>query len=408
MFCFIQSEDSDCSTVTPSSGCGFSGQQRETDSQIGNYCLVLTSSPLWASGWCPVAAGDSLLLVQTAPLMTISQVHFLYNMFVSSAVYFYSSIAILKVEEKKFDDSILPDRQMVLSLILKANMVSRDLFIMNEKQHILVHDNFLAAVPEDKVYSLLRCLGQVEVLSIKALIRGKTSLKSLVGMEFRRLVVGLDPVMFEVSSGRPRKPSRGRSGLDGVTDNCSTLAAMSISMICCTSVKGSSATILAANLLLVSSERHLFHCEEVINIFWRSNKISSFFLQNYRTGDYLVHCGHSAQERNDAHARSAGQHSGLAHFHDSIRPRMYKTVTLKRGSTGLGFSIVGGFGSPHGDLPIYIKTIFNKGAAIEDGRLKCGDQIIAVNGHCLEGMTHAEAVDILKKTKSTIILTVLS
>ncbi|XP_068615277.1 multiple PDZ domain protein-like [Brachionichthys hirsutus] len=88
--------------------------------------------------------------------------------------------------------------------------------------------------------------------------------------------------------------------------------------------------------------------------------------------------------------------------------RMYKTITLERGSSGLGFSIVGGFGSPHGDLPIYIKTVFNKGAAIEDGRLKSGDQIIAVNGHCLEGVTHAEAVDILKKTKGNVVLTVLS
>eukprot|EP00066_Takifugu_rubripes_P029601 XP_011618867.1 PREDICTED: multiple PDZ domain protein-like [Takifugu rubripes] len=98
----------------------------------------------------------------------------------------------------------------------------------------------------------------------------------------------------------------------------------------------------------------------------------------------------------------------LAHIPDSIRVRAYKTVTLERGSSGLGFSIVGGFGSPHGDLPIYIKTIFNKGAAIEDGRLKRGDQIIAVNGHCLEGVTHAEAVDLLKRSKGTVILTVLS
>ncbi|XP_077427995.1 multiple PDZ domain protein-like isoform X2 [Vanacampus margaritifer] len=110
----------------------------------------------------------------------------------------------------------------------------------------------------------------------------------------------------------------------------------------------------------------------------------------------------------DVHERPSDQPSGLSCFHNNLCTRMYKTVSLDRGSSGLGFSIVGGFGSPHGDLPIYIKTIFNKGAAIEDGRLKRGDQIIAVNGHCLEGVTHAEAVDILKKTSGTVDLTVLS
>lgn len=42
------------------------------------------------------------------------------------------------------------------------------------------------------------------------------------------------------------------------------------------------------------------------------------------------------------------------------RPPQYKTITLDRGPDGLGFSIVGGFGSPHGDLPIYVKTVFAK------------------------------------------------
>lgn len=37
-----------------------------------------------------------------------------------------------------------------------------------------------------------------------------------------------------------------------------------------------------------------------------------------------------------------------------------KSITLEKGSEGLGFSIVGGFGSPHGDLPIYVKTVFSK------------------------------------------------
>ena len=40
--------------------------------------------------------------------------------------------------------------------------------------------------------------------------------------------------------------------------------------------------------------------------------------------------------------------------------RAYQTIALERGSSGLGFSVVGGFGSPHGDLPIYVKTVFSK------------------------------------------------
>uniref|UniRef100_A0AAX7VJ76 Multiple PDZ domain protein n=1 Tax=Astatotilapia calliptera TaxID=8154 RepID=A0AAX7VJ76_ASTCA len=95
-------------------------------------------------------------------------------------------------------------------------------------------------------------------------------------------------------------------------------------------------------------------------------------------------------------------------FQDDLSPPQYKTITLDRGPDGLGFSIVGGYGSPHGDLPIYVKTVFGKGAAAEDGRLKRGDQIMAVNGQTLEGVSHEEAVSILKRTKGTVTLTVLS
>ncbi|KAM6170102.1 multiple PDZ domain protein [Rhynchocyon petersi] len=95
-------------------------------------------------------------------------------------------------------------------------------------------------------------------------------------------------------------------------------------------------------------------------------------------------------------------------FQDDLGPPQCKSITLDRGPDGLGFSIVGGCGSPHGDLPIYVKTVFAKGAASEDRRLKRGDQIIAVNGQSLEGVTHEEAVAILKRTKGTVTLMVLS
>ncbi|XP_015232051.1 PREDICTED: inaD-like protein isoform X1 [Cyprinodon variegatus] len=87
------------------------------------------------------------------------------------------------------------------------------------------------------------------------------------------------------------------------------------------------------------------------------------------------------------------------------RPR---SITLEKGSEGLGFSIVGGFGSPHGDLPIYVKTVFSKGAAAVDGRLKRGDQILSVNGESLQGVTHEQAVTILKRQKGSVTLDILS
>ncbi|KAM9130485.1 inaD-like protein [Pangshura tecta] len=95
------------------------------------------------------------------------------------------------------------------------------------------------------------------------------------------------------------------------------------------------------------------------------------------------------------------------HSEDPEAPQP-KIIALEKGADGLGFSIVGGYGSPHGDLPIYVKTIFAKGAAADDGRLKRGDQILAVNGKALEGVTHEQAVAILKCQKGSVTLTVLS
>ena len=83
-------------------------------------------------------------------------------------------------------------------------------------------------------------------------------------------------------------------------------------------------------------------------------------------------------------------------------------IELKRGEHGLGFSIVGGFGSPHGDMPVYVKTVFDTGAAAEHGGLKRGDQILSVNGISLEGLTHLEAVNILKNCEGTVTLHIIS
>lgn len=136
------------------------------------------------------------------------------------------------------------------------------------------------------------------------------------------------------------------------------------------------------------------------------NATGSIEVQVVAGGDVSVVTGHQQELANPCLAFTGLTSSSI--FPDDLGPPQSKTITLDRGPDGLGFSIVGGYGSPHGDLPIYVKTVFAKGAAAEDGRLKRGDQIVAVNGQSLEGVTHEEAVAILKRTKGTVTLMVLS
>ncbi|XP_046662002.1 multiple PDZ domain protein-like isoform X2 [Homalodisca vitripennis] len=85
----------------------------------------------------------------------------------------------------------------------------------------------------------------------------------------------------------------------------------------------------------------------------------------------------------------------------------WRTVVLERGPDGLGFSIVGGHQSPYGDLPIYVKTVFAAGVAAGGG-LRHGDQILAVDGLSMQGLTHQQAVAVLKRAQGTVTLTIQS
>lgn len=78
------------------------------------------------------------------------------------------------------------------------------------------------------------------------------------------------------------------------------------------------------------------------------------------------------------------------------------TVTLHKGPghKSLGFSIVGGTDSPKGHLGIFVKTVFKNGQAAQLGTLREGDEIIAVNGTVLQGLTHSDAISVFKDIKS--------
>ncbi|XP_064342648.1 E3 ubiquitin-protein ligase LNX isoform X3 [Camelus dromedarius] len=86
-----------------------------------------------------------------------------------------------------------------------------------------------------------------------------------------------------------------------------------------------------------------------------------------------------------------------------------KDVVLRRNTAGsLGFCIVGGYEEYNGNKPFFIKSIVEGTPAYNDGRIRCGDILLAVNGRSTSGMIHACLARMLKELKGKITLTIVS
>uniref|UniRef100_A0A8C1S0C4 Discs large MAGUK scaffold protein 4 n=1 Tax=Cyprinus carpio TaxID=7962 RepID=A0A8C1S0C4_CYPCA len=83
---------------------------------------------------------------------------------------------------------------------------------------------------------------------------------------------------------------------------------------------------------------------------------------------------------------------------DEDIPREPRRVVILRGSTGLGFNIVGG----EDGEGIFISFILTGGAADLSGELRKGDQILSVNGVDLRRATHEQAAAALKNAGQTV------
>ncbi|XP_014904392.1 partitioning defective 3 homolog B-like isoform X2 [Poecilia latipinna] len=82
-------------------------------------------------------------------------------------------------------------------------------------------------------------------------------------------------------------------------------------------------------------------------------------------------------------------------------------IDLRKGTEGLGFTVVTRDTTVHGPGPILVKNILQRGAAIKDGRLQPGDRILEVNGVDMTGRTQEELVGMLRSTKQGEVVSVL-
>ncbi|CAF3675334.1 unnamed protein product [Rotaria sordida] len=74
-------------------------------------------------------------------------------------------------------------------------------------------------------------------------------------------------------------------------------------------------------------------------------------------------------------------------------------IPLVKGNDGLGFKLASRDNPTGVANPIYVKTIFPKGAAIDDGRLQRGDRLLTVNSIDVTQMSLQETVGLLRETR---------
>uniref|UniRef100_A0A672LZM0 Discs large MAGUK scaffold protein 4 n=1 Tax=Sinocyclocheilus grahami TaxID=75366 RepID=A0A672LZM0_SINGR len=166
--------------------------------------------------------------------------------------------------------------------------------------------------------------------------------------------------------------------------------------------------ILAVNNVCLEDVMHedavgtLKNTAEVVYL--RVAKPNNLYLTSYNPPDLTSNLGHPNFLASDypqaLTPTSPSRFSPVLHglMGDDDLPRDPRRVVIHRGSTGLGFNIVGG----EDGEGIFISFILAGGPADLSGELRKGDQILSVNGVDLRAATHEQAAAALKNAGQTV------
>uniref|UniRef100_UPI0037E782B8 PDZ domain-containing protein 2 n=1 Tax=Semicossyphus pulcher TaxID=241346 RepID=UPI0037E782B8 len=128
-----------------------------------------------------------------------------------------------------------------------------------------------------------------------------------------------------------------------------------------------------------------------------------------RTAVQRMHSGGSATLPTRSHSQLLESKMDSVSSEPSSQPRdgshIWK-MHLVKGQEGLGIQITGGRGSKRSPHGIIIARVEEGGAIHRDGRLHSGDELLMINGQSLVGLTHQEAVAILRSTTGLVQLVV--
>ncbi|KAM6928171.1 membrane-associated guanylate kinase, WW and PDZ domain-containing protein 1b isoform 2-T2 [Xenentodon cancila] len=77
----------------------------------------------------------------------------------------------------------------------------------------------------------------------------------------------------------------------------------------------------------------------------------------------------------------------------SAQDAEFYSVDLERDNKGFGFSLRGG---REYNMDLYVLRLAEDGAAVRNGKIRVGDEILEINGESTKGMKHARAIELIK------------